>query len=75
MLSVAQRVRAAVSSDAAAGVRTTIGYTALALPALALIGRLPAVGALIGFITMIAGIGAVVLESRRRRPLPPGAAG
>ena len=75
MLSVAQRVRATVSSDAAASVRTTIGYAALALLALALIGRLPMVGALIGFITTIAGIGTVVFEWRRRRPLPPGAAG
>ena len=75
VLFVAQRARAAVSSDAAASARTTIGYAALALLALALIGRLPVAGTLIGFITTIAGIGAGVLEWRRRRHLPPGAAG
>ena len=75
VLFVAQRARAAASSDAAAGVRTTLGYAALALLALALIDRLPVVGALVGVITTIAGIGAGVLEWRRRRQLSPGAAG
>lgn len=75
VLFVAQRARAALHSDAAATLRTTIGFAALALLALVLIGRLPVVGALIGFITTIAGIGAGVLEWGRRRQVPPSAAG
>ncbi|MDE2297752.1 MAG: hypothetical protein KGK18_06260, partial [Burkholderiales bacterium] len=71
VLFLAQRARAALSGDAAASLRTTLGFAALALLALALIGRLPVVGALVGFITTIAGIGAGVLEWRRRRQLPP----
>lgn len=51
--------------------RHTMGWVALALLILVLIGRLPVVGPFTVFLTTIAGIGACVLEWQRRRAPPP----
>lgn len=71
VLFVAQRIRLALHKQDAGVFRTSIGYVALALLALMLLGRLPVVGSLTVFITTVAGIGACVLEWHRRRQLEP----
>ncbi len=67
VLFVAQRAQAATRKDVPATFGITVGFVALALLILMLIGHLPVVGALTVFVTTVAGIGACVLEWHRRR--------
>jgi putative flippase GtrA len=66
-LFVADRARLAMQREAAAGYGATVGYLALALAILMLLGIVPFVGPLSVFLTTIAGIGACVIEVHRRR--------
>jgi cytoskeletal protein CcmA (bactofilin family) len=70
-LFLAQRARIAVWRDKPETFGITVGFVALALLALMLIGRLPVVGSLTAFVITIAGMGACVLEWHRRRQPPP----
>jgi len=67
VLFIAQRIRQGFGRSSTATLRDTIGYLAAALLILLLIAWLPWIGALSVFITLIAGIGACVLEWHRRR--------
>lgn len=68
VLFVAQRGRAALRRDGTASFKSTMAFTALALLLLMLVAWLPMVGALVIFVTTIAGLGACVLTWQRRRP-------
>lgn len=77
VLFIAQRAKLSLRKDASASAapsfRSTMGFVAISLLILLLIGRLPFVGPLTVFLTTIAGIGACVLEWHRRRQTPPSA--
>lgn len=71
VLFVGQRLRAAFRPDAAATTASTIGFAALALLLLMLVGWVPIVGALALFAVMVAGLGACLLAVvNRRQPTP-----
>ncbi|MDH5541199.1 MAG: hypothetical protein OEY03_17505 [Rhizobacter sp.] len=67
VLFIAQRIRQGFGKGGATNLRDGIVYVALALLILMLIAWLPLIGALSVFVTVIAGIGACMLEWHRRR--------
>lgn len=67
VLFVGQRLRAALRPDAAPTTASTIGFAALALLLLMLVGWVPIVGALALFAVMVVGLGACVLAVVNRR--------
>jgi cytoskeletal protein CcmA (bactofilin family) len=71
VLFIAQRARRSVGAEEGTSMRSTIGFVALALLIVMLIGRLPVVGAIAGLIVTIAGLGACVLEWRARWSAEP----
>jgi len=75
LLLLAWRLRVALHKPAGMGFGRTMGLVAVTLLLVMLIGRLPFIGGLLHFLLVIAGVGACVLEWRRRRHAAPAAAG
>ena len=73
VLFLAQRSRQALRAGSPATFGSTIGFLALALLVLMLIGHLPVVGPLTVLVTLVLGLGACVIEWYRRRQAPPAA--
>jgi cytoskeletal protein CcmA (bactofilin family) len=71
VLFVARRAQNAMSKDASGSFATTIGFYALALLLVMLLGRLPFVGGLVVFVITIVGIGASLIEMYSRRQVGP----
>lgn len=71
LLFLSWRLQGALHRPANAGFGSTLAIVAVTLLMVMLIGLLPFVGGLLHFALLIAGIGACVLEWRRRRHAPP----
>jgi hypothetical protein len=71
VLFIAKRAQSAIRKDAPDSFATTIGFFALALLLVLLLGKLPVVGSLVTFIITITGIGASLIEVYSRRQTGP----
>lgn len=68
---LAWRLRVALHKPAGMRFGGTMALVAVTLLLVMLIGRLPFIGGLLHFLLVVAGVGACVLEWRRRRHAPP----